>query len=90
LTWDSKQTKPENCVAPLIYFRINYELVKQPLLLEKKIMEDLKNTKIIINSIKVTQNGNLLVYPGSVEDKKMLIEKNLLFPESQSCVTIPI
>jgi hypothetical protein len=48
-------------------------------------LEDLKNTKIIINSIKVTQNGNLLVYPGSVEDKKMLIEKNLLFPESQSC-----
>jgi hypothetical protein len=48
-------------------------------------MEDLRNSKIIINSIKVTQNGNLLVYPDSLEDKKMLIEKKLLFPESQSC-----
>jgi hypothetical protein len=82
---NSKKTKPENRVAPIIYFRINYELVKHPLLLEKKIMDDLRNTKIIINSIKVTQNGNLLVYPGSLEDKKMLNEKKLLFPESQSC-----
>lgn len=69
----------EHNVAPIIYFRINYELVRQPLLLEKTIMESLKSSKILLNSIKITQNGNLLVYPSSTEKKKKLLIINYYF-----------
>jgi hypothetical protein len=64
---------------------INHELVKKPLHLEKNILEALRNNKISLNQIKVTENGNLLVYPSSNEDKKSIIDNKLLFPECQFC-----
>ena len=50
-------------VTPIIYFRIDYELVKNQIVLENVIMDALKASKITLKSIKITQNGNLLVYP---------------------------
>jgi hypothetical protein len=72
---------PEENVAPIIYFRINFELVKNPLLLEKTIMEALKHTNITLKAIKITKNGNLLVYPCTNSDKKKIIDCQLLFNE---------
>ena len=74
-----------NNVAPILYFRIPYELVKDQLLLEQVIMKDLEKYKIKHKSIKVTQNGNPLVYTKSNEDKKILIDNQLLFSQSKSC-----
>ena len=83
---NNKKTKPDDhSIAPIIYFRIDFELVKKPLLLEKKIMDALEKSKIILKSIKVTQNGNLLVYPSNIDDKKNIIENRLLFPECKLC-----
>ncbi len=81
-----KKTKAdENNVAPIIYFRINYDLVKNPLKLEKTIIDALKHAKITPKAIKITQNGNLLVYPGSNDDKQAIINNQLLFPECKWC-----
>jgi hypothetical protein len=76
---------PEENVAPIIYFRINFELVKNPLLLEKTIMEALKHTNITLKAIKITKNGNLLVYPCTNSDKKKIIDCQLLFNECKFC-----
>ncbi len=81
----TKTTKTDDNVAPIIYFRIKYELVKKPLLLEQTIMEALEYFKINLKNIKVTQNGNLLVYPFTNEDKKTILDNQLLFAECKSC-----
>jgi hypothetical protein len=82
----NKKTKAvDNNVAPIIYFRMNYDYVKNPLKLEKIIMEALKPSKNTLKAIKITQNGNLLVYPGSNDDKKEIINNQLLFPECKWC-----
>ena len=81
-----KKTKAdENNVAPIIYFRINYDFVKNPFKLEKTIIDALKHSNITLKAIKVTQNGNLLVYPGSNVDKQAIIKNQLLFPECKWC-----
>ena len=48
-------------------------------------MEALKPSKITLKAIKITQNGNLLVYPGSNDDKKEIINNQLLFPKCKWC-----
>jgi hypothetical protein len=78
-------TRSMNNVAPIIYFRINYDLVKKPIQLEKTIMEALESAKVTLKSIIVTLNGNLLVYPESNEDKKLIIDNKLLFPDCKMC-----
>ena len=48
-------------------------------------MEALKQSKITVKAIKITQNGNLFVFPGTNEDKYVIINNQLLFSECKWC-----
>ena len=82
----NKKTKQdEDKTAPIIYFRINQNLLKNQILLEKDIQEALKDYHITLKHLRITENGNLLVFTNSYADKKTIIKNNLLFPNNKSC-----
>ena len=82
----NKKTKQdEDKTAPIIYFRINQNLLKNQILLEKDIQEALKDYHITLKLLRITENGNLLVFTNSYADKKTIIKNNLLFPNNKSC-----
>ncbi|CAF0990596.1 unnamed protein product [Brachionus calyciflorus] len=76
----NKRTKIHNSVAPIIFFRINEKYFKNSNLLVRDFLSYFEPNEIKVE-LKITLNGNLIVFPESQESKELIIKRIEIFPE---------
>lgn len=74
----TKRSKP--LVAPIIYFKLDDKFLNNKREIQNEFFSHYNQDELNINHFKVTANGNLLVYPETDKDKKLLVNDRMIFP----------
>ena len=75
-----KKSRKVDSVAPIIFFKVDRKFIKDRHILEKEILQQTKKDNINISEIKITANGNLLIFAATTSDKMKLKNNNDLLP----------
>lgn len=66
--------------APIIVFKLDQQLLVDRKLLESEVKKATEGENIKIRELKLTENGNVLIFPQSQSDRKKIMESINLFP----------